>query len=114
MASKIETKKSRCCSIASYPGAAGIYQKVTWLMFANRLLMNRQPDCEGRTVIGALCPINSVVRELAFLSLVKPRRAAGLFRLEESPIRQLSVRICRFSLRRPERCAHVSPPEPRR
>jgi len=42
--------------------------------------MNRQPDCEGRTVIGALCPINSVVRELAFLSLVKPRRAAGLFR----------------------------------
>jgi len=26
-------------------------------MLANRLWMNRQPDCEGRTVIGALCPI---------------------------------------------------------
>ena len=60
--------------------------------------------------MGALRPLISVVRELAFLSLVKHL----LSRLEESRIRQLPVRSCRFFLRRPEQCAHVSPPDPRR
>ena len=71
---------------------------------------DRQPERGDRTVIGALCPINSVVRELAFLSLVKQQ----LSRLEESRIRQLPVRSCRFSFRRPERCAARKPPRARK
>jgi len=85
------------------PPAAAVHQQVTWLLSRNRLSSRRQPERGGRTVIGALCPTNSVVRELAFSSLVKQL----LSRLEESRIRQLPVRSCQFSLRRPERCAHV-------
>jgi len=44
-----------------------------------------------------------MVRELAISSLVKRK----LSRLKESRLRQLPVRSCRFSFRRPQRCTHV-------
>jgi hypothetical protein len=43
-------------SLAPYPAAAGIYQKVTWFATRNRLLLSRQPERGGRSVIGALRP----------------------------------------------------------
>ena len=96
-------RTGRCIVLlARTPPAAGIYQKVTWLILRNRLLLNRQPECGGRIAIGALRPFVSVVRELAFLSLVKH----PLSRLEESLTRQLPFRSCRFSFRRTDRCAH--------
>jgi hypothetical protein len=55
-------------------------------LFDNRLPSNRQPGCGGRIATGALYPVNSVVRELANLSLVKHL----ISRSEESRIRQLS------------------------
>ncbi len=45
---------------------AEIYQKVTWLTSGNRLRLKRQPERGDRIIIGALRPLLSVVRELAF------------------------------------------------
>jgi len=54
-------------------------------MFKIGYFCMRQPGCGGRNTTGAQCPIFSVVRELAYLSLVKHL----LSRSEESRIRQL-------------------------
>jgi len=63
-------------------------------MFEIGYYKKRQPERGGRSIIGALCPVVSVVRELATLSLVKHL----LSRLEESRYRQLPFRSCRLTM----------------